>query len=154
MNNEYTEFNGLFFDVKTCEAVKRAIVHAYTHKLRIRVFYGDVTTGAAWADEWDIMGTVGRSTGSIKIPLLIQNSRAMGGGAVLDACIVAIKLTNGGGFLYRHATFNPGEWREVPPVDPGYVDAVTRDGVIHAQFKKRGQAARYCQFMRGDRFNK
>ncbi|WP_448365918.1 hypothetical protein [Fluviibacter phosphoraccumulans] len=152
--NEKTEFNGLFFDASTCEQVRRAVSHAFAHGLRVRVFYGDTDTGRAWPEEWDTMGTIGRSTGSQKIPLLIHSARSMGGGALLDSRIVAIKLTNGGGFLYRHSSFDPGPWGLASPVSPGYCEAVTHAGAIHAQFKKPGQARRYIAYMTGDRFSK
>ena len=148
------ENGGLFFTEGTAPQVINAIKHAHAHGLRVRVFYGDTVTGAAWPEEFDIVGKIGKSTGVQKIPLLINNARSMGGGALLDHCIVGVALTNGGGWLYKHPSFKTGEFLQVPPVSPGYAEAVAHNGTLHAQFKKPGQAARYCQFMRGERFAK
>lgn len=40
-----------------------------------------------------MFGTVGRSTGKVKIPLLVHNSRSMGGGGILTHCIIGIRLS-------------------------------------------------------------
>lgn len=148
------ENGGFFFNEKTAPQVQNAIKHAHAHGLRVRVFLGDPETGEAWPEEWDVMGTIGRSMGPQKIPLLINNRRSMGGGGLLDSCIVGLALTNGGGWLYKHPAFNPGTWETVPAVSPGYCEGVARNGTLHAQFKKPGQAARYVAFMRGERFTK
>ncbi len=57
-------------------------------KTRLRFFYGNQETGELWGDHED--GYIGRSTGVQRIPLVINNQRSMGGGALLDHCIVAI----------------------------------------------------------------
>ena len=75
---------------------------------RVRVWYGDVETGEAWGDAET--GRIGRSTGWIKIPLMIHNSRSMGGGALLDHCIVRIDradLVDGERHVfYQHPNFH------------------------------------------------
>lgn len=70
---------------------------------RITIDFGDVNTGKSWEEEYDITGRIGRSTGSIKIPLLVHNARSYGGGALLDHCILSIKHSNkkDGGILYE-----------------------------------------------------
>lgn len=70
---------------------------------RITVDYGDVNTGQSWNEEFDITGRIGRSSGSIKIPLLVHNARSYGGGGLLDNCILSIKHSNktNGGYIYR-----------------------------------------------------
>jgi hypothetical protein len=40
---------------------------------KIRLFYGDTQTGQSWFDEHDVVGRIGRSTGSIKVPLLVAD---------------------------------------------------------------------------------
>jgi hypothetical protein len=73
---------------------------------RLRIWYGDAKTGAAWGDTE--AGHVGRSTGSIKIPLVISKRTSMGGGGILDACIVRIEHASKarGGVLYQHPRFH------------------------------------------------
>ena len=71
------------------------------NRTRIVVDYGDVKTGKSWGEVYDITGYVGRSTGGIKIPLLIHNSRSHGGGALFDDCILSIKTSAGKRTLYQ-----------------------------------------------------
>ena len=90
---EYKEFDGLFFDNNTDEKVMKEICQAYRGKYRIRFWYGD--NKKSWNDENDTIGNIGRSTGKIKIPLLIKSSRSYGGVAILDNCIVRIDVNYG-----------------------------------------------------------
>jgi hypothetical protein len=77
---------------------------------RIRIYFGDRDTGRDWEEQYDVFGTIGRSTGRIKIPLLISSSRSLGGGALLDDAIVKIEYANKnqGGVIWQH----PGYHRE------------------------------------------
>jgi hypothetical protein len=68
---------------------------------RIIVDYGDIKTGKSWGETYDVSGYVGRSTGSIKVPLLVHNSRSLGGGAMLDHCILTVKTSAGKQLLYK-----------------------------------------------------
>lgn len=137
------------FNEKTSQAVKDAINTAYTSKKRIRIFYGDTETGRSWHEENNVCGTIGRSTGTKKIPLLIANSRSLGGSGILEQCIVAVKIRNG--FLYRHPNFQGGIWRVLPD---GEKFAVYVDGEFHARFTTEKRAVRYSEFMRGNRLAK
>ena len=65
---------------------------------RLRLFYG--SEGRAWGDVEE--GYIGRSMGGEKIPLLIKNSRSMGGGGILDHCIVKIETAKGKRLLWKH----------------------------------------------------
>jgi hypothetical protein len=94
MEKEYKEFDGLFFDINTDGKVIKELCQAYRGKYRIRLWYGDELK--SWNEEHDTIGTIGRSTGKIKIPLLIKSSRSYGGGAILDNCIVRIDVNYGG----------------------------------------------------------
>lgn len=85
---------------------------------RIRVHYGDTKTGQDWGDIYGVAGRVSRSLGPTKIPLLIPNSRAYGGGGILDHCIVRIRYANrrDGGDLYRHPNYTPPPEHDFYPV--------------------------------------
>lgn len=145
--------SGFYFDSRTNDAIKSAIVNAHAMGTRVRVFYGD-DNGASWHEENDVIGTIGRSSGKCKIPLLIANSRSSGGGSLLDHCIVAMIDTKTGRMLYKHPSFSTGTWSIAPAISEGYLEAAMVDGKLNAQFKKPGQAARYIGFMRGERFSK
>jgi len=79
-------------------------------RTRIRVCYGETSVpnaGQDWGETCDVAGYVGRSCGPVKIPLLIHNARSIGGGGILDHCIVAIRESRGGRELYRHPNYRP-----------------------------------------------
>lgn len=58
---------------------------------RVRITYGDVSTGRKWEDK-PVTGTLGRTTGDIKIPILLKQSRSIGGEAILTHCIVKLEI--------------------------------------------------------------
>lgn len=78
---------------------------------RLRLVYGDTKTGKSWEEQFDVAGYVGRSTGPRPIPILVNNSRSMGGGGILDHCIIGIRYANrkDGGWLYRHPLYMGNE---------------------------------------------
>jgi hypothetical protein len=76
---------------------------------RLCVRYGDTETGRDWGDP-RMCGTIGRSTGTVKIPLLIPTARSMGGEGLLEAHIVRITEAGGkrGAVLYSHPKYHKG----------------------------------------------
>lgn len=92
---------GTYYHAQTNNRIVEVLELARINHKRIKVYYGDVETGRDWCEENDTVGYVGRSTGRIKIPLLVHNERSMGGGGILDNCIVKIKEANGGYMLYQ-----------------------------------------------------
>lgn len=144
---ELDRASGFYFDTRTPSDVRKAIASAHRSGQRVRLFFGDRETGRAWAEESDVLGTIGASMGGCRVPLLIRDARSIGGGAILDSCIVAMFDCTTGRTLYKHAAFSVGAWAVVASDLPSYAEAVTLDGEIHARFKKRGQAARFVAFM-------
>lgn len=145
---------GLWFKSETPAEVRRIIDHAYRTGLRVRLFHGDTETGRAWPEEWHTIGTISRSTGQVKDPLLIERRNSSGGMALLDSVIVGIQ-TGPGEWAYRHPALDLGAWTVGrPSVGSGMLEAAFHNGSLHAQFQRAGQAARYCAFMRGERWAK
>jgi hypothetical protein len=140
------------FHEETPELIRSILLKCQANNTRIRLFYGDIKTGKSWHEENDVCGTVGNSTGPQKIALLIPNARSYGGGGILTHCIVAIKA--GDYWLYKHPEFNAGHWSIAPADLEGYESSVLCDSAIHARFKKASTAARYVQFMTGQRMGK
>lgn len=101
------EVNGTTYKDETPEDVIRVLERARMARFRIRVDYGDTETGESWGESFDTTGYVGRSMGPVKIPILVHNARSMGGGGILDHCIVRIEYANkrDGGVLYEHPTY-------------------------------------------------
>jgi hypothetical protein len=129
---------GTFFHKETPQKVKdildRNILSGYSlfdvlnNNIRCRLFldFGDPETGQSWGEVHDTQGTIGRSQGPIKIPLLIQNRRSSGGGAILDHCIVRIRETGKQGReLYRHPTYQPPKV-DYPQQAKAYQDVLTQ----------------------------
>lgn len=135
---------------------------------RLRFFYGDKVTGWDWAEENDVCGTIGRSTGWKKTALLIANSRSTGGGVILADCI--LRIVENGREIYRAANYQSPKFEtvEIQPgttcgnVDlraAGYTHAVRRandrgEFETVANFKSAGKAARWVEFMTGRRMSK
>jgi len=105
MEKQYQTVNGTSYDARTNQQVIDVLESVKESKTRIIVDYGDVETGRSWKEEFDIAGRIGRSTGTIKIPLLVHNARSMGGGALLDHCIVKISTSVGKRVLYQHPKY-------------------------------------------------
>ena len=141
------------FHKDTSKQVQNAIERAKVTGSRVRVWYGDTTTGKAWPEEYDILGYIGNSTGLVKAPLIIHSKRSTGGPAILDHCVVRIDTTSGT-TLYKHPTFDAGDW--MLSYTPMGV-AVLKDGGTHAVFnedKAEHRARLYIAFMRGERYSK
>lgn len=106
MNKEYKVVNGTSFDVRTNDKVIAILDNALRNRTRIRIHYGDIDTGRDWDEVYDVTGYVGRSSGSIKIPLLAYNTRSMGGVGMLDHCIVKITTSAGKHLLYQQSNYH------------------------------------------------
>lgn len=57
--------------------------------VRLRIEYGNYLTGQPWEGGAEY-GRIGQSSGEVKIPLLVFNTRSMGGHAILMENIVSI----------------------------------------------------------------
>lgn len=102
--------SGTAWHADTAPLIRR-VLSTYLHAsdpIRLRVHYGDTETGRDWCDLYSMEGCVSRSTGRIKVPLLIHNARSGGGFPILDNCIVRIRFANRskGGDLYRHPSYH------------------------------------------------
>ena len=145
-----------YFNNETSEKVKECIEYCYNSKLRIRIWYGDTETGASWLEEYDVMGTIGRSTGKQKIPLLIKNSRSSGGGGILCHCIIRIDVIGSRRTIYEHPLFYVPTLGVYPNLEEDtknkYPFLVLKDNELQARFKSEKQAKNYIGFMLGERY--
>ena len=97
-----------------------------------------------------VNGFIGRSTGSIKVPLLIHNRRSVGGPSLLDHCIVRVRESAGGRVLYQHPQYHHGQFHIRQKAEPVTLPDgrtlnvdVLRDGEIHASFEDMDKARRW-----------
>lgn len=102
--------NGTCYHEKTPVEVRRALEKARTHGLMVRLMLGDPETGEVWLEENDVVGFIGRSTGTQKVPLMVEALlrgpteivSTHGGPQLLDHCILRIINCSTGHDLYRH----------------------------------------------------
>lgn len=93
---KYKVINETCYHIETPSLVVDILEASRQNKTRLKLYYGDTKTGVLWGDV--VTCRVGRSTGRIKIPLAIKQSRSMGGEGLLDHCIV--KITSEGKTIY------------------------------------------------------
>jgi hypothetical protein len=154
------------YQKETTDAQIEALETARKQGARIRLFLGD-ETGKSWHSENDVVGRISRSMGPCKIPILVNNQRSYGGGAILTHCVVAI-FSRYLGWIYKHENFTLPEitLEEITPVAeaiPGrmpfkdwqnYKILAKLNGEEHARFQTMKQAERWKDFMTAKRFTK
>ena len=109
-------------------------------------------------DEYDMIGRIGRSTGVMQIPLLIEDGEC-GGPGILDSSIVRILDADTRTELYRHEHFYVPAM-EIRPANQKLDGKLYSHGVWvkdkHGQFTNDanfstfGKAAQWVAFMTGD----
>lgn len=108
---DYKVVNGTSYHKETNDYIVNLLEGARNSPTaRVRVYYGDVITGRDWEERYDVCGSVSRSTGECKIPLLIHNVRSSGGCAMLDHCIVKMEVKDSASAkyvtLYKHPKYH------------------------------------------------
>lgn len=149
----YKLANGTSYDERTPDDVIRVLENARLNRTRLHVSLGETDgpqAGRDWMEENSVYGFIGRSTGNIKIPLLIHNRRSLGGFGLLDHCVVRIRTAAGGGVLWQHPSYHHGNLeirRKAEPVvlpDGRTLQVeVLRDGQTQAAFEDVTSARRY-----------
>jgi len=156
METKYKVVNGTSYHKETPDKVIDWLETVRERGTRVRIFCGNKETGECWHEEFDVTGTVGRSMGPVKIPLLINTIRSMGGCGILSHCILAIKSKDG--WLYRAKNFKLPEYdirrinHEIYGYDVYIVNYAKKEAV--ARFTKKEKAERWVAFMRGERMGK
>lgn len=137
-----------YFDPGTDAQAARVLENCRKCRRKVRLILGDTDTGDSWLDEHDVVGHIGRSTGQLKVPLLIEPGDD-GGPAILTASLLAIVDWDSGEFLFRHATIRAPELSIRAAEDADLRWEVLRGDVVIARFEDIGQAGGYVAFMRG-----
>lgn len=141
--------SGTCYHVETPEPVIEVLETVRQNQRKVRLYYGNTQTGQSWFDEHDVIGRIGRSTGPIKVPLLIEPGE-IGGPALLDHCIIRVDSPRT--TLYQHQQFRTGAFMLVCGKLERSPWEVLIDQVVHARFPDKRQAQRYMAFMQGERF--
>jgi hypothetical protein len=100
METKYKTVNETSYTINTNDKVIEVLERCKSNRKRIIVDYGNVETKESWNEVYDVTGYVGRSTGDIKIPLLVYNRRSIGGGSISTDCILSIKESKGKRVLF------------------------------------------------------
>jgi hypothetical protein len=164
----YRDYDGLFLNVARYEGKEDVtrifpqadgkmadiLKDAMRSGRRLRFWYGDIDTGKAWNEEYDVTGRVGRSCGKVKVPLLLRNSRSCGGGELSVSSIVRIDDIEERRTLYKHANFHTSDYRIVENPKGGYDVMDADDGSVYRCGVTLRQARRYTEFMTGARYAK
>ncbi len=103
---EYKIVNDTAYHAETSWQIVAILEIARKNSIRLKICFGDTETGKDWQESFHTTGYIGRSTGTIKIPLLVHNSRSLGGPPLLDHCIVKIQESKGGKVLYQHPHYH------------------------------------------------
>ncbi len=142
-NFPFKVLNGTYFDGRTPDAVVQAIEAARANGDRVAIRYGDPDTGRDWLDPYDTRGTIGRSTGPRKVPLLIRPARSIGGGSIFTPWIV--KLVVNGRIAYQAPTYCAPVIDIQPSTAAGYSHAVVADNTVIANVKSERTAAQIAR---------
>lgn len=149
----YKIYNDTWYCLDTPDRVIQILDCAMKNHERIRVFYGDTETGRDWMEIYDTIGYVSRSYGNVKIPLLIKNSRSIGGTGILDDSIV--KITIDKVIVYQQSNYRlPNmEIREASDnlKTIGYNYSTFEDGKNDFNCKTMKQAENHIDFLKGKR---
>lgn len=147
--NKEIEYRGLYFNEATEKRVMDIIADNLHSENRLRFFYGD--SEKYWLDEYQMMGTIGKSTGTQPIPLLITSKRSIGGGGILTHCIQMITIDKT--VIYKNPNFiiKDFEIKEATPElkEKELLSSVYYEGVNVANFETQEKAERWIKFMTG-----
>lgn len=95
------------YHIETPDSMVQILETIREGKTRCRYHWGNIETGEDWGDTFDVKGYIGLSRGSeARYPILVYNTRSMGGGSMLTSCIVKITRTNGGATIYQHPKYH------------------------------------------------
>lgn len=103
---KYKVVDGTYYSQNTSDDIIKLLEKLREKRKRVHFRWGDTKTGKDWGETMDVEGTIGRSTGEVKIPLLIAQGRSTGGGGLLTGSIVKIMESKGKKVLYKHPKYH------------------------------------------------
>lgn len=145
---------GTWFDYETPTKVRTVLERYRKDGGTLRIFYGDKKTGRCWLEEHDVVGQIGRSSGTLQATLLMSPSERFGS-AILDSCIVRIIDADTRSELYRQKNYHLPEMEiRTADVAKSAYEVWTKEEddnfQIQASFESYGKAAHYVAFMSGE----
>lgn len=143
---QYKIVKGKSYFEGTPDYVCNMLDWAARFRIRIKLHYGDPDTGRDWNEENFVAGYVGY-TGKVRIPILIHNTRSIGGGAILTDKIVKLVESSTGRLLYQHPDYHQPLVEVRESKEPGYSHSVYIEGNLYSNHKKEAQANRLARFL-------
>lgn len=144
-----TTKTGTFYHADTPAACIAALEYARIMGAKVRLVMGDHAAGKCWLEEHDVIGTIGRSMGPARVPLLIKTSRSTGGHAILDHCLLAVIDVETGTYLYRSDALRAPSLR-IERNSPHWLSVIHDEHEEAARFYTVDAAHAYIGFMRLD----
>lgn len=147
--------NSTYFEPGTDPKVQKLLESYRRSGNLVRLFCGDPETGRDWMNEWDMVGRIGRSGGTMKVPLMIsleEDSDGFGGGAICTANVLRMMDVGSGKEVYRSERYQAPQIDVLPkvPQTDGYGWTALRDGKTEANFKTAFEAHEWAAYMRGE----
>ena len=134
---------GTFYEFETDDKLINILESCRIRGTRLKVYLGDKKTGRDWNEESDKYIKIGRSTGSIKIPLAISNSRSTGGGALMSSCIVKLIDTSNNSILWQHKKYKTPKIEIVESdMKPEYQFNLNINGKLYSRHRSENSAKR------------
>ena len=139
-----------YFDPGTDPKVARVLTNCHRDGCVVRLMLGNIGTGRCWLSEYDVVGRIGRSTGMLKVPLLVE-AGADGGLIIPTDCLLRVIDWRSGKDLYRHRAYQaPNLAIRRTADDAERPWQVLHEGTVAAQFADIGKAGAYVAFMCGE----
>ncbi|MTJ94010.1 MAG: hypothetical protein F8N36_14305 [Desulfovibrio sp.] len=142
-----------WFEPDTPVAVQRVLERVRNSKAKIRIYFGDPTTGKVWIEGTDVIGFVGRSTGTLKTPQLLDSLDPRRRTDIPTLNIVRIQDVKTGSDLYRHPGFHLPRLSTVSSDIGGYEATVMADGKLVERFQSQEKAEAFVAFQKGERMD-
>lgn len=150
MTSEYQIVNGTYYHVGTPKAVIDLLEQYRADEIRVRLWLG--SKGRCWNEEYGTIGTISRSMGPTRVPLLVCSRRSTGGLPIFDNRIVRIDIRRKVRIDTVYKDPNVRFDRFIS-TDIGTVYNETRD-LLYARCKNADAGRRLAAYMNGERWAK
>lgn len=143
-----------WFSPNTPEPVQNLLERLRADDTPVRLFYGDPETGIDDLQEWDTIGTIGRTGGLMRSPILVPKNECGGGIIFTNRLLKVVSLTTGR-VLYLHERYRLPELAINESDSPekarkAYRFAVSANGTTAARFKTHAKACNWLAFISGE----
>ncbi len=132
MQREYEISNGTYYEKGTLPEIIKVLNECLLKRRRVHLYYGNTETGEDYLEETDTIGEVGRSSGLIKVPIIVKNSY---GPIISTKSLIRIVRILGQEVLYQHPKYHKPEITYRKSQIEGYETEVLIKKAVHARFE-------------------